>query len=88
LTQPIGPGFQIVSSKVPQSGLIQTALNFTPVDQDQVFQYSNPGGYSIFTYDLSGVGDWDTQPNLAVGEAVFLYSPSAHPAWNRTFTVN
>jgi len=89
LTTPIVHGFQIISSKVPQSGHIQTVLGLNPADQDQVYKYTNPSGYSIVTYDLSGIGDWDGDPTLNVGDAIFFYgSPATHPAWTRTFTVN
>jgi len=89
LTTPIVHGFQIISSQVPQSGHIQTALGLVPVDQDQVYKFNTASGYNIITYDLSGEGDWTAVPNLDVGEAVFFYSPSStHTSWVRTFSVN
>jgi len=89
LTTPLVHGFQIVSSQVPQSDQIQTALGLIPVDGDQVYKFSPTSGYTIITYDLAGAGDWDDVPNLNVGEAIFFYAPGAtHTSWTRTFSVN
>ena len=87
ISNPIPANFSIRSSRVPQAGLIQTDLKFTPADQDTVYKFVNPTGYSIYTYDLSGVGDWDEQPTFGVGEAFFVLSVAGH-SWNRNFSVN
>jgi hypothetical protein len=89
LSNPVaGPGFDLKGSMVPQTGLLSTALGYTPVDQELIYKFANPGGYSIYTYDLSGVGGWDpVEPTLNVGEGFFTSSPVAHP-WTRVFTVN
>lgn len=96
LITPLVSGFQIVSSRVPQAGLISTDLGFVGQDADTVYQYVNTGnpassGYQIYVNDLAGEGDWTpSQPAVAVGEAVFLLSNGAHTpsTWSRTFTVN
>lgn len=94
LSTPIVSGFQIVSSRVPQAGLLAGVLGFPTQDQDTVYKYVNTGipatsGYLTSVNDVSGVGDWDpAEPSLEVGEAVFIFSVGAHAAWNRTFTVN
>jgi hypothetical protein len=83
-----GPGFDLRSSKVPQSGLLQTDLQYSPLDQEQIYKFSNATGYSVYTYDLSGVGGWDpAEPSVAVGEAFFISTPASH-GWTRIFSVN
>jgi hypothetical protein len=87
LTNPVGVGFNCISSKVPQAGTL-TDLGYTPVDGEVVYTFDAVLGYTINTYDLSGVGGWDpAEPAIAVGEAFFASSPSAHP-WTRAFSVN
>lgn len=89
LSTPLVSGFQIVSSRVPQAGGIESALGLPSQDADTVYKFDNVAGYTILVNDISGAGGWDpAEPVLAVGEAVFLLSNGAHPAWNRTFTVN
>jgi len=89
LTNPVeGPGFDLKGSMVPQTGLLASDLGYTPVDQELIYKFNNASGYTIYTYDLSGVGDWDPgQPSISVGEGFFTSTPVAH-AWTRVFTVN
>jgi len=87
LQTPLVPGFQIVSSQVPQAGTI-TDLGYTPQDQDSVYQFNtSKQGYDIYQYDAT-FGSWspDLKP-LDVGEAVFLNTSKAG-TWTRNFTVN
>ena len=87
LANPIPAGLSIRSSKVPQAGLISTTLGFPAANFDVINQFANPGGYSQYTFDPD-LGGWDpAEPNLAVGEAVFISSPNGH-AWTRVFSVN
>jgi len=89
LTTPVASGFSIVSSQVPQSGGITTALGFPGKDNDTCFKYiAGPGGhYEINTY-IDGVG-WDpAEPVLNVGDAVWIQSSGAHASWTRVFSVN
>jgi hypothetical protein len=73
---------------VPQSGRLSGDLGYTPVDGEVIFKFSNFTAYTVYTYDLSGVGGWDPEdPTINVGEAFFTSSPAAHP-WTRVFTVN
>ena len=79
----------MVGSKVPQSGLLQTNLNYVPTaPAESVYQYNNAtGGYAIFGWDPDAL--WaDGEPNLAVGEAVWIYRLGPAGAWTRTFNVN
>jgi hypothetical protein len=87
LSTPVSQNFSILSSKVPQGGLVTTDLSFPAADGDAVYKY-NGTFYEIYTYDLSGVGGWDPEePTIAVGSAFFLFSPAPHGPWNRTFTL-
>jgi hypothetical protein len=84
LSTTIKKGLSIVSSQVPQAGLLETDLKYAPVDGDSVYQWKHASqSYSILGYDF---GSWTAQPNLAVGEAIFL-SSADDKTWTRTFNV-
>lgn len=88
ITVPINPGYQIVASKVPQQGAIQSALGYVPVENDQVLRWSG-GGYLIYTYSTADYDGWNEEPILNVGEGVFINSASTGSRnWTRDFTVN
>jgi hypothetical protein len=80
----IKSGFSIISSAIPQAGLIQTDLKYQPLDNDEVYKW-NGVGFDVFTY-LDGVG-WDpVEPTFAVGDAFFANSPGSNSrVWNRVF---
>jgi hypothetical protein len=87
LANAVPAGFAIRASKVPQAGRISTDLGFPAVQNDTLFQYVNPSGYSTYTYDVD-LGGWDpAEPTIAVGEGFFIQSTAGH-AWTRTFSVN
>jgi len=89
LTTPVASGFSIVSSQVPQSGGLTSALGFPGKDADTCFKYTaGPGGgFDITTY-IDGLG-WDPhEPVLGVGDAVWIQSSGAHANWTRVFSVN
>jgi len=89
LSTPVASGFQLISSKVPQAGTL-TALglpsaniggNSKSYQWDAVNQAYNP----IRTVNnISKL--WNVEPNLAVGEAIFLSATTA-TNWTRSFTV-
>jgi len=91
LANPVPAGFSILSSKVPQTGLVTDVLLFPPANQDAVYKFVNTGvpggGYQRSIFDTD-IGDWDPiQPSIEVGEAMFVSSVAGH-IWTRTFTVN
>lgn len=87
LTTPLVAGLQIVSSQVPQGGIITTDLGYKPDDGDKVYQFTDAQAYYISAYD-AGFGEWaPVLKPLAVGEAVFLQKLAAG-AWTRSFNVN
>jgi hypothetical protein len=87
LEVPLAAGYSIVSSKVPQAGLLETDLGYVPAGGDTVYKFDNANTkYLVHQYDAE-FAEWDVQPALAVGEAVFLLKSEAG-TWNRTFQVN
>jgi hypothetical protein len=93
LDTPLVPGFQIVSSQVPQAGNL-TQLGYTPADGDKVFQFitndpvaTNNQKYYISQYDDLGQEWAPALKPLDVGEAVFLQKLVAGK-WSRNFNVN
>jgi hypothetical protein len=89
LTTAVPNGFSIVSSQVPQSGGITTALGFPGKDNDACYKYiPGPGGHFEISSYIDGFG-WDpAEPILSVGEAVWILSSGAHANWTRVFSVN
>jgi hypothetical protein len=79
-------GFNLVSSIVPQEGLLQTQLGYVPSSTgDTIFTYVN-GAFGIFNYDAD-FQMWDEEPTIHVGEGFFAQRTQPG-AWTRTFNVN
>jgi hypothetical protein len=86
LTVPIPEGPSLLSSKVPQSGALESQLGF-PADYDIVHRW-NAGLGAFDTYVHFPEIGWDpSEPNLGVGEAFWLETDSARN-WTRTFSPN
>jgi hypothetical protein len=83
---PLVNGYSIVASQIPQAGLLQTDLAFSPAEGDTVFQFvSATGGYIINSF-LDGAWEGDTgQPNLRISEPFFLNNSAGPRAWVRVF---
>jgi hypothetical protein len=89
VSQDLFQGFNLVSSIIPQTGLLQTDLLYPPsAGGDIVYKYNNAtGSYLSFAYDPDF--GWDPEPTLNVGEGCYvLRSQAGTVAWSRTFTVN
>ncbi len=81
-------GFSIIASMVPQSGLVQTDLGFTPPSGANIIRY-NPvtQAYISPPYNFGSKTGWTpSQPSVNVGEAYWLQTSTAG-AWVRSFTV-
>ncbi len=80
-------GYSVISSMVPQGGLIQTDLGYVPVSGVNIFRYNPAIQNYAPNYTWGTKSGWSpSQPTLNIGEAVFVQSPSAS-AWVRNFTV-
>ena len=90
LSIPVVNGFNLLGSRVPQSGLISSVLGFPGQDSDSAYIYNNDGvtaGYVIRQF-VDGIG-WDPdEPALGVGKGIWINSSGAHASWVRTFSVN
>jgi hypothetical protein len=91
LSTPYNAGYNIISSQVPITGLLQANLNYQPANGDHVYIW-NPGAqsYNVPASSYTTKGGWGGggQPNLSVGQAVFLDSSSVSGGtWNTNFTV-
>ena len=90
LTNQVPVDFSLQASKVPQAGLLQTTLGYTPSEGDVVYRYRGTFTGNIFAYvkDDNEVLNWDpAQPDLNVGEGVWIDSAIAKE-WRRSFSVN
>jgi hypothetical protein len=88
-TTPINPGFNILGSKIPQAGKIETELGLPVKQNDVVYKFA--GTYSTTTRRTDAT-PWGTggvnEPIIEVGEGFFLLSKSTvATSWARTFTI-
>jgi len=83
----IGAGITVKSSKVPQAGTLPT-LGFVPTANSTVYQYAADGASFIINSFAVIDGFWDpADPNLGMAEAFFIDSAAAQ-SWDRNFSVN
>jgi hypothetical protein len=88
LSHAIPAGLSIQSSEVPQAGLVSTDLSFPAGAGDQVYKFNTTTQkYDTFAFVNAVLGWQPSQPNVGVGEAIFVRK-SAAGTWNRTFSVN
>ncbi len=91
LTQQYAAGFSILSSKVPQTGLLATDLKYGPAGGDIVQKFnSGTQNYispaATYSAKLNAWANPPGEPTINVGEGFFLFS-SAGGTWTRNFTV-
>lgn len=88
LTTSLGSGFTLVSSQVPQQGLVSTDLGLPNDAGTTVYTFSNAAnGYQSFAFS-SFLGGWTpNEPTIGVGQGFFV-KRSALGSWSRSFTVN
>jgi len=92
LSVPVVQGYQIVSSKVPQAGTLETDLSYVPSDGDNVYLFDpTTQGYKTSSF-LGFLGGWygdfgnPGEPPVAVGESFFLQSVD-DKSWDRNFEI-
>ena len=91
LSTPLPAGYEIRSSKVPQTGRVTTDLLLPAQDGDQLFKWNGSGGtFDIYTFEDPGAGgSWSGpggEPMINVGESFFVRK-NASANWTRTFNV-
>jgi hypothetical protein len=86
---PVAAGFNLLGSVAPISGGIQTVMGYSPKVGDTVYIW-NPAtqGYtsSSFNTTKSGAAWSPGEPQISVGQGVFIQSASA-TGWTNTFSV-
>ncbi len=86
LTTPLAAGFNLVSSQVPQSGLVATDLGAPIGNNETVFKFNN--GTAAYESSTLFFGTWSAgEPTVGVAEGFFLKKNSS-ASWTRTFSVN
>jgi hypothetical protein len=87
LTNALPAGYEIRSSKVPQSGRVTTDLLLPGRPGDQIFKWDPAlGRYDAFTFDEFDPVWLPSEPVIGVGESFFVRKGVAEN-WTRTFTV-
>ncbi len=88
LTTTLGNGFSLVSSQVPQQGLVSTDLGLPTDSGTTVFTFSNAAnGYSSSSFSTF-LGGWTQgEPTIGVGQGFFVKRSTAG-SWTRSFSVN
>ncbi|HRZ35011.1 MAG TPA: hypothetical protein P5534_01460 [Candidatus Paceibacterota bacterium] len=75
-------GYNMVSSKVPQAGRLQSDLGYVPSDGDLFFRHIRGGPYDRPVNYTEGFGYVPAEPSTEVGEAFWIWKASAG-AWTR-----
>jgi hypothetical protein len=88
LSNPLPQGFSIKASQVPQAGTVSTQLGYPAAEGDIFYTYNTTAKrYDSAVFDPF-LGGWDpAEPTLAVGQAAFVFRPTAG-TWTRNFNVN
>jgi hypothetical protein len=85
LSNPLPLNYSMKGSIVPQSGLVQSTLQFPPHDGDIIWR-GVPATFTGFNYED---GNWSpNEPTINVGEGFFVFRTVANVPWTRNFTVN
>lgn len=85
LTNSLSAGFNLVSSQVPQAGLVSTDLGLPVATGDQVFKFDGNNFQSSLFF--TGLGWTPSEPTINVGEGFFV-KKNAAVNWTRNFSVN
>jgi hypothetical protein len=86
LTTPLASGFTLVSSQVPQAGLVSTDLGLPIANTESIFKFNNAA--NSYVGSTFFFGSWSGgEPTIGVGEGFFV-KKTASASWTRTFSVN
>lgn len=84
-TVAINTGFNLLGSKIPQSGKVETELGVPAKQNDRVYKFA-AGAYAQATR-RTDTNPWGAnEPVIEVGEGFFFYAGAA-ASWTRTFTI-
>jgi len=85
----VDPGFQIVSSVIPQSALVDD-LGYVPRENDQIYRFNHgTGGFDAYFWSADNPG-WSSPPIPNIGESFFLFADQqfgGSRTWHRSFIV-
>jgi len=84
-------GFSLVGGQFPVAGGISSTFGYTPSDSDIAETWSPTAGFTPNTYGPTGKNPtphWTTgEPQLAVGQGVFIFTTNTAPVWGTNFEV-
>lgn len=91
LNTTLNAGFSLVSSQVPQAGLLTTDLGFPTNEGDSVFKFNQTTiAYDVYSFAFgawSGPGGAAIQPTIDVAEGFFC-KKAVGTTWSRVFSVS
>lgn len=79
----INTGFNLLGSKIPQAGKVETELGLPAKQNDKIYKFS--GVYAITTRRTDAT-PYTAEPVIDVGEGFFFWAGAA-ATWTRTFTI-
>ena len=93
LTNSLPQGFSLVSSQVPQQGLVSTDLGLPVAFLDAVFRFNGVGYVSSVVVNAGNPPTTPPtftggEPTINVGEGFFVKKQSSAVNWTRVFSVN
>jgi hypothetical protein len=84
-------GFSLVGGQFPVAGGIVSTFGYTPSDGDIAETWSPTAGFTPNTYGPTPkipTPHWSSgEPQLAVGQGVFIYTTNTAPVWGTNFEV-
>jgi hypothetical protein len=86
LATPFSAGYNLVGSRVPQTGKLVADLHYPVTHGTTIYRYSTGGIYTVYDYTTL-FGWWPSEPTIAVGEGFWSHQAAA-TSWTRTFSVN
>jgi hypothetical protein len=86
-----GPGYSLAGGQFPVTGGITSTYGYVPVNTDYVLAWTGAGFAAPNTFGPTAkntVPHWTSgEPQIVVGQSIFLFTTNAFPVWGTNFVV-